>query len=149
MIGDRIAVSHHIFSVVTTKVFVSLGWNGESFEIGHDSSLVEFYNEILQFWTSCLLFQLQEQELMPLTSEIYHYSAIPFEQRSSIIEFCLFVGNLCLSVMEGGNKQSMQYANKVFSRHVALLSLCLGNLPNIFDPHSLDRGKYRNNVTLS
>jgi hypothetical protein len=145
IIGDRLNLSQYIFSVVTTKIFEVLGWNEEACSCSSGNAVPNaFYGTLLSFWIQCLDFQKQEQAVIHLSSAIYPYTDIPHEQKSSIIRFTLSAGTYFQSICsDNPDKQSVQVIQKFFSRYIEVLSLCLGNLPFLTTPHSLDAGNLK------
>jgi hypothetical protein len=87
-------------------------------------------------------FQKQEEDLIAMSASVYPYSDLSHQQKSSIIRFTLSIGTYFQSQWASGtdDKRIMNTILDFFKSFVAVLSLCLGGLPNLSTGHSLDSG---------
>jgi hypothetical protein len=131
-----------MFTTVTTKSFEVLGWNQESCLCSSQNAVPHnYYTTLLSFWIHCLAFHKHEQDMIFLSAALYPYTDVPYEQKSSVIRFTLSAGTYFQTIWsEKTDKQTMQAIQTFFSRYIEVLSLCLGGLPNLSIPHSLDSG---------
>ena len=145
IIGDRLYLSQHIFGVVTFKSFEALGWDEDSCSCSNSNAFPPtFYSTLLSFWVHCLEFQKQEQDVIHLSSAVYTFSDFTYLQKNTVICFTLSAGAYFQSIWsDKTDKKAAQVIHTFFSRYIEVLSLCLGNLPNLVTPHSLDSGNFR------
>lgn len=157
LIGDRLGLCQYVFGLVTTKVFAVVGWNEESCSCYSSVRIPEeLYGTLLLFWIQCLEFQQQEitarqqeqgwNNLPTSNSAAAHYpcATTPHEQTCAMIRFTLSAGAHFQAIWGDSNtdKYRVQVMHMFFTRYIQVLSLCLGGLPNLVTPHTLDAGMW-------